>query len=170
MEKKYKLLDETDIPPSSLTEDEDESDTDHVGNLSNVNTVTSQQCNNKKESYRAMTSTPLPSGSTSKTTTGQPNFPIGKLFKKCKSATFQIDGATYTIGESINFITYFEDMPFSLTHLTQNGRNCRKANVQNISNLEPVKTQDWKIIQQLLDHVIKVNECCGFVKGGDSKL
>lgn len=23
----------------------------------------------------------------------------GKLFKKCKSATFQIDGATYTIGE-----------------------------------------------------------------------
>lgn len=25
--------------------------------------------------------------------------PSGKLFKKCKSATFQIDGATYTIGE-----------------------------------------------------------------------
>lgn len=23
----------------------------------------------------------------------------GKVFKKCKSATFQIDGATYTIGE-----------------------------------------------------------------------
>lgn len=23
----------------------------------------------------------------------------GKIFKKCKSATFQIDGATYTIGE-----------------------------------------------------------------------
>jgi hypothetical protein len=23
----------------------------------------------------------------------------GKLFKKCKSATFQIDGATYTIGK-----------------------------------------------------------------------
>lgn len=95
------MLDETHIPPSSLTEDEDESDTDHVGNLSNVNTVTSQQCNNKKESYRAMTSTP--SGSTSKTIAGQPNFPIGKLFKKCKSATFQIDGATYTIGESMKF-------------------------------------------------------------------
>lgn len=29
----------------------------------------------------------------------------GKVFKKCKSATFQIDGATYTIGEfhGINF-------------------------------------------------------------------
>lgn len=25
----------------------------------------------------------------------------GKLFKKCKSATFQIDGATYTIGKII---------------------------------------------------------------------
>lgn len=25
--------------------------------------------------------------------------PSGKVFKKCKSATFQIDGATYTIGE-----------------------------------------------------------------------
>lgn len=31
-----------------------------------------------------------------------PSPPVGfsaKLFKKCKSATFQIDGATYTIGE-----------------------------------------------------------------------
>lgn len=26
----------------------------------------------------------------------------GKLFKKCQSATFQIDGATYTIGECLN--------------------------------------------------------------------
>lgn len=25
--------------------------------------------------------------------------PSGKVFKKCKSATFQIDGATYTIGK-----------------------------------------------------------------------
>lgn len=25
----------------------------------------------------------------------------GKLFKKCKSATFQIDGATYTIGKGL---------------------------------------------------------------------
>lgn len=25
--------------------------------------------------------------------------PPGKVFKKCKSATFQIDGATYTIGK-----------------------------------------------------------------------
>jgi hypothetical protein len=25
----------------------------------------------------------------------------GKLFKKCKSATFQIDGATYTIGKFV---------------------------------------------------------------------
>lgn len=30
----------------------------------------------------------------------------GKIFKKCKSATFQIDGATYTIGMSINSIRF----------------------------------------------------------------
>lgn len=29
----------------------------------------------------------------------KPGAPGGKLFKKCKSATFQIDGATYTIGK-----------------------------------------------------------------------
>lgn len=28
----------------------------------------------------------------------------GKIFKKCKSATFQIDGATYTIGIQIMYI------------------------------------------------------------------
>lgn len=28
-----------------------------------------------------------------------PPYPHQKLFKKCKSATFQLDGATYTIGK-----------------------------------------------------------------------
>ncbi|OAD52778.1 hypothetical protein WN48_00295 [Eufriesea mexicana] len=28
-----------------------------------------------------------------------PPYPHQKLFKKCKSATFQLDGATYTIGQ-----------------------------------------------------------------------
>lgn len=30
--------------------------------------------------------------------------PPGKVFKKCKSATFQIDGATYTIGKIFSII------------------------------------------------------------------
>lgn len=41
------------------------------------------------------------SGSPSAESTAIPPPPFGfsaKLFKKCKSATFQIDGATYTIG------------------------------------------------------------------------
>ncbi|KAJ9582960.1 hypothetical protein L9F63_022696, partial [Diploptera punctata] len=41
-----------------------------------------------------------PSGGTVRTGSAPPSRQAvaGKLFKKCKSATFQIDGATYTIG------------------------------------------------------------------------
>lgn len=43
-----------------------------------------------------------PSSPSASSTTGAPSVPGSpfnfKLFKKCKSATFQIDGATYTIG------------------------------------------------------------------------
>lgn len=42
----------------------------------------------------------------------------GKLFKKCKSATFQIDGHTYTIGKVLKI--YFEGgsgiYPFQLEY------------------------------------------------------
>lgn len=31
----------------------------------------------------------------------------GKIFKKCKSATFQIDGATYTIGEFSSYMLFY---------------------------------------------------------------
>lgn len=30
--------------------------------------------------------------------------PLAKIFKKCKSATFQIDGQTYTIGKAKVFV------------------------------------------------------------------
>lgn len=37
----------------------------------------------------------------------------GKVFKKCKSATFQIDGATYTIGKLNFYLFLFNAVMFS---------------------------------------------------------
>jgi hypothetical protein len=38
---------------------------------------------------------------------------VAKLFKKCKSATFQIDGQTYTIGECFYFVHKISTVPIN---------------------------------------------------------
>jgi hypothetical protein len=49
---------------------------------------------------RRPTDPPADTGASGTVTVPSRQAVAGKLFKKCKSATFQIDGATYTIGKS----------------------------------------------------------------------
>lgn len=58
---------------------------------------------NQQERHQSSTTSTAPSSSPS---TSSASF-AAKLFKKCKSATFQIDGATYTIGMFISFIVNY---------------------------------------------------------------